>query len=87
MLDLHLKGRLTEEQVEETAATLHEVMTKNDLLADMEARQEDDGPWFLGLSTEDGDAEDFVYFDSEEQAERVADRLMELIEGSAESEE
>ncbi len=83
MLELHLKGVLTKKQVEETARTLHEMMKEEDLLADMEPRQEGER-WFLSLSEEDGDTEDFVYFDSEEQAERVADRLMELIEADAE---
>ncbi len=55
-------------------------MEAGDLLCDMEPQIDDDGKFFLSLSAEDGDTEDYVYFDIEAEAERVLNRVLELLD-------
>ena len=57
-------------------------MEENDLNCDMEGQQNANGKWELLLSRENGSCYDDLTFDMEEEANKVADRIIEVIEES-----
>ena len=81
MMDLYTPGELTDEQVTDIATQIADLMEEKDLMCDtFPTQNESDGKWELAISEEDGNTEDYARFDSEEQAERVAMKLEEILE-------
>lgn len=77
-------GVLSAKQVDDIAQSAVRFMQENDLTCDMEGQQNAQGTWELLLSKENGSCGDDLSFDTEEEANKVADKIIEMIEAANE---
>lgn len=76
----HFSGTLSQEEINKAADDIFTGSRRNDLLWDMDPQKFEDGSFVISLSDEDGNGEDYWYFETEEQAEKVLDQLGVLLE-------
>ncbi len=74
------KGNLSEEEINKIAQEIFGIADQSGLSWDLEPQQNADGYYEILLSDEDGNADDYWSFETEETADKVIDKLGVIME-------